>query len=187
MEENKSINACYEEIKRREIKELRNAIRNAGCKVEFCDYNAPIIICNFNKYDPRTANVRITCVELRDEVDEDVLYIFGQEQGTCGCSTCFEEEKEINISDIVFGQIEIITSEIPDKMALLHETIAQLSADIYNKVYNHCESYTDTCNEIIRLAKKFEEELGWQGGSDPRDYILELEKFEQEYLSTIED
>lgn len=41
---------------------------------------------------------------------------------------------------------------------------------------------TATASEIVRLAKRFEEELNWQGEDDNRDYILELERFENKVL-----
>lgn len=72
-----------------------------------------------------------------------------------------------------------------DKEYLLQETIVLLSADIYQKLYGYHESFTDTAEKIISLAKKFEKELNWQE-FDERDYIEELEKFEENVLNEYE-
>lgn len=63
---------------------------------------------------------------------------------------------------------------------LIQETIVLLSADLFNGIYSpdNGMGYCETAAEIISLAERFEKELGWQGGDDARDYILELEKFE---------
>ena len=71
-----------------------------------------------------------------------------------------------------------------NKNYLLHETIAILSADIYRYVYDRCEVWTEACSEIIRLAEEFEKKLNWQE-NDERDFIMELDKFEKEYLGSI--
>lgn len=112
MNNGKSIRACYEEIKRREIRELEEAVRNAGGKVEFDTESAPVVMCNFDGWAPHPADVRITRVELYDEEDEDVLRIYGCEKGSSGCADWYEDEKEINFSDIAYGHIEFITDEI---------------------------------------------------------------------------
>lgn len=190
MSEQKSIYAAYEEIKRREVKELEDAVRKAGGEYVF-KKTRPVVMCNLNGFEPHPADVVITSVELRDEEDEDVLYIFGYEEDVSGCASWECNEVEVKISDIAYGHIEFITSAIVSpkpfgrREDLLHETIAQLSADIYKDVYEHCESYTDTCETIVSLAKRFEKELNWQD-NDERDYILELEKFERKYLDSIE-
>ena len=76
------------------------------------------------------------------------------------------------------------------KQLLLHETIAILSADIYQEIYDNDEehggNYQETALYVIELAKKFEKELNWQH-DDQRDYIEELEKFEDKVLQEIKD
>lgn len=67
----------------------------------------------------------------------------------------------------------------------LHETIALLSADMFESLYSPDDGmgYSETASEIISLAERFEKELDWQGPDvDQRDYILELEKFENKIL-----
>lgn len=186
MEQKKSILACYEEIKRREVKELENALRDAGREVKFSEGNAPMVMCNLNGFEPHPADVRITRVELRDEEDEDVLYIFGQEKGMSGCSTWFEGEMEINISDIAYGHIDFITSEIPkriisDETSRLCETVSELSNLLYKKLYDKYEDSFAVDQEIIRLALKFE------GQYDRHtDFLLEIDKFADECVKSID-
>lgn len=69
-----------------------------------------------------------------------------------------------------------------DREKLLQETIAMLSADIYEKLYERLNEWGTTVETIVTLAKVFEERLNWQV-NDERDYIFELEKFEKEVLS----
>ena len=71
-----------------------------------------------------------------------------------------------------------------NKNYLLQEAIVLLSADIYDRVYEKFGGYTETCKEIIRIAKEFEKKLNWREDDD-RDFIKELEKFEKEYLESI--
>lgn len=69
------------------------------------------------------------------------------------------------------------------KERLLQETIVLLAADIYQTIYDSdsCDGWGDACDDIIRYAKQFEDELDWQE-DDERDYIEELEKFEEKIL-----
>jgi len=66
----------------------------------------------------------------------------------------------------------------------LAETFILLAADIYQEVYNMSEiyDYTTAARLVQEAAIRFEAELNWQGGNEERDYIFELEKFEEEEL-----
>lgn len=183
----KTIYDAYQEIKQREISELKDALRNAGGEVEFQEDNAPVVMVNISGgHYSHSADVVITRVCLKD----DHLLIDGREKGMSGCAEWLEDEDPIEVDDIAYGHIDFITSEIVSKNKhkeeLLLETIVQLSADIYKQVYDHCECYTEASAEIIRLAREFEKELNWKE-DDERDYIIELEKFENEYLESIKD
>lgn len=70
---------------------------------------------------------------------------------------------------------------------LLQETICLLSADLYQKLYSpeNGRGYQETARTIIDYANEFEKRLNWQGDSDTRDYIFELEKFEEEILEKL--
>lgn len=126
MNSEKSIRAAYDEIKQRELTELENAVRNEGGGVAFSEYYAPVIMCNFNGYYPHPADVRITRVELLDEEDEEVLRIYGQEKGQSGCSDWYEDEREINITDIAYGQLSYITqSMMYEKTSPFQTTVEQ--------------------------------------------------------------
>ena len=72
---------------------------------------------------------------------------------------------------------------------LLKETIVLLAADLYQDIYNssQCDGWTDACEQVIELAKQFEKILKWNiFGDEDRDYIEELEKFEQEVRSRLQ-
>ena len=72
----------------------------------------------------------------------------------------------------------------PDKEGLWRETIAILAGDIYNSVYEKLGGTFETAQEIIDLAKKFEESRNWKVSDYESDYILELEKFEEKILES---
>ena len=70
----------------------------------------------------------------------------------------------------------------------LAETFIMLAADIYQKVYNMSEiyDYTTAARLVQEAAIRFEHELDWQGGeTEERDYIIELEKFEERELARL--
>ena len=173
----------YELIKSREVKELKDALNKAGGRVDFNDNNAPVVLVYFNGQFPHPTDVRITTIVLKN----DEIFIEGQEKDNFGSYD--EQVQAIDIKDIAYLHTHLITECIPepkkDNGYLLQETIALLSADIYNQVYAHCESYTEACSEIVRLAKQFEKELDWKD-DDERDYVFELEKFENKYLSSLD-
>jgi len=69
----------------------------------------------------------------------------------------------------------------------LAETFILLSADMYEKIYNmsDVEGYDVAVKLVHDAAIRFERELNWQGVSEERDYILELEKFEERELARL--
>lgn len=71
---------------------------------------------------------------------------------------------------------------------LLLETVAILSADIYEEIYikdgTHGGNYQTTAQRVIELAEQFVKELNWQT-DDEHDYIDELEKFENKILAEL--
>lgn len=74
-----------------------------------------------------------------------------------------------------------------DNAFKLAETFILLAADIYKQIYNMSGVYGyDTAVELVRSAAlRFETELDWQGASEERDYILEMEKFEEKELESL--
>ncbi|MBQ9655934.1 MAG: hypothetical protein IJV38_07925 [Prevotella sp.] len=110
MNNDKSIYACYEEIKQREISELKEKLKNFGGAAHFGpDYtgegatgNDMPFVCVHSDSGPY--DVRIHAVSL-DENDH--LTILG--------SVLVEEDypSEIKIDDIAYGNIEFITDSIP--------------------------------------------------------------------------
>ena len=108
MSKEKSIYECYEEIKQREINELRDALRKVGGEIEFEEDSAPIVMVNFDDYYPHSADVRIVRVRLK----KDEILIDGIEKDASGCAEWFDEEKSIDIKDIAYGHIDFITSDI---------------------------------------------------------------------------
>jgi hypothetical protein len=190
MNSEKSIRAAYDEIKQRELTELENAVRNEGGGVAFSEYYAPVIMCNFNGYYPHPADVRITRVELLDEEDEEVLRIYGQEKGQSGCSDWYEDEREINITDIAYGQLSYITQSIKPKKVFnisvetrnFSETVAEISYALYGKIYDKLEDSFATQAEIIHLAIQFEREHDWLY----EDFLDEMEKFTRQQLQKYE-
>ena len=73
-----------------------------------------------------------------------------------------------------------------NKDRLLKESIVLLSADLYQTIYDHehCGGWGDAIDTIISLAEKFENELNWKDYEE-RDYLKELEKFEQKVINDL--
>lgn len=74
-----------------------------------------------------------------------------------------------------------------DSAYKLAETFILLAADIYQTIYNMSEvGGYDVAVELVHgAALRFEHELDWQGGSEERDYILEMEQFEEKELERL--
>ena len=69
----------------------------------------------------------------------------------------------------------------------MSETFILLAADIYQKIYNMSEvgGYDVAVDLLHHAAIRFERELDWQGVSEKRDYLLEMEKFEERELARL--
>ena len=75
-----------------------------------------------------------------------------------------------------------------DSAYKLAETFILIAADIYQKIYNMSQvGGYDVAVELVHdAALRFEHELDWQGGeTEERDYILEMEKFEEKELERL--
>lgn len=94
----------YQEIKQREIAELKEAVMKAGGEVEFKEDEEPIVMVNFDDYAPHPADVIITRVRLKD----GKLLIDGFETYESR-----KYEKPIEVNDIAYGHLDFITQEIP--------------------------------------------------------------------------
>ena len=82
-----------------------------------------------------------------------------------------------------------VRSEVKQQQSAFNETCIMLAADLFKKLYDimgEC-NYQEMVGKIRELAKKFEQELDWQGDSDDRDYLEELEKFEERILAEYMD
>lgn len=71
-----------------------------------------------------------------------------------------------------------------DDFYLLGETMVMMGADLFQELYNMSDEldYNATAAEIRDAAIEFEEQLNWNRENDDRDYLVELEKFEQKKL-----
>lgn len=190
MNNEKSIFGCYEELKRREVRELENAVRAAGGEVEFGEDSYPMVMCNLDGHFSHPADVRITRVELVDEEDEDVLHIYGNEKGYSGCSEWFEDEREINFCEIAYGHISFITDaligerpkiNVDKSTGRLCETVAELSQMLYSSLYLKLGGSREVCEEILHLAVKFEESYNLEDDN----FLEKIDEFARDYFKTI--
>ena len=70
---------------------------------------------------------------------------------------------------------------------LMDETMILMADDIYKEVYSFDYMDYNSAAAIVRdLAYKFERELDWKGNdAEERDYIVELEKFEEREMAKL--
>ena len=171
MEEKKSIYAAYEEIKAREISELMDAVRSHGGRYEFQLGEHPTICVN---YDEGPVDETVSSVEIQSLSDNERLVIYDN------------IGQEIKKDDIAYGNIEFITSSIPkkrkieisDETSRLCETVAELSNYLYGPLYLKWQDSRSVDQEIIRIAKVFEETFD----VDTMDFIDEIDKFAKNYF-----
>ena len=171
MEKEKSIYACYEEIKQREISELKDAVTAHGGKYEF-GIDGPFINVN---YDDGPEDVTVGRVEIQHIGDTEIVVIYD----TTG--------EHIKNDDIAYGNIEFITKSIPKKKKkewsgdtlLLCEAVSELSNLLYGPLYLKLQDSFEVDQEIVRLAVAFEESF------DSDDFLGEIDKYAREYFKTI--
>ncbi len=180
----KATKVLYKEARESEMKELIEAIQYVGGEINFTDFNAdelPSILYYFQR-QKKAAYVDVLKVSYDTELHITVM--LPAEPAPFEC----------NMDDILMGQFSIITEAIDvcgvffnytSHQDLREESLIMLSADLYKTIYKRCGNYGDTCNELSRIASEFERDLNWQE-DDQRDYIEELEKFEKEYLSSLD-
>lgn len=108
MDKDKSIYACYEEIKQREINELKEKLKLFGGEAHFGpDYtgegetgkDCPFVLCNFD-YGP--VDMKIMAVRIED----DELQVLGYDNDA-------GQYINISLNDIAYGHIEFISDAIP--------------------------------------------------------------------------
>jgi len=173
MEEKKSIYACYEEIKQREISELKDAVKAHGGKYKF-GADGPVITVN---YDEGPEDVTVGCVEIQNLSDTEIVVIYDN------------VGEQIKNDDIAYGHIEFITDNIPkkrkyewsDETMRLCEAVSELSNLLYGALYLKLQDSFAVDREIIRLAIDFEESF------DSGDFLDEIDLYAQEYFKTIND
>lgn len=100
MNNDKSIYACYEEIKQREINELKEAVQKMGGSYSFSWNERPYVLCNF-KEGPVDVGVGSVAIERISDLDYVTIY------DTDGRQICF--------SDIEYGHVTSITESIPTR------------------------------------------------------------------------
>ena len=142
-----------------------NLVDNANEQIREYGYRIRILCDEDDGY----YSVEILTVDENDHITD--IYDFADNM--------FENELADCVDD-AWGNVKIrVRNQKRD--SLLHETIALLSADMFSDIYSPEDGlgYKETAAEIVSLAKRFEKELDWQGSDvETRDYILELEKFE---------
>ena len=184
MSNEKSISACYEEIKQREIEELKKKVRGRGGKYEFYeDEDAPEVLCRL-KYGGH-ANVMITSVSVDSR---GILSITGKIYFETGFGESYGLDNEIAVSDIAYGGLSVINEAIPkvkdivltDDMRRFSETVGELSHLMYDKLYEKYEDTFVVLQKIIDLSIEFERRF-----VPHHDFILEIDEYAKKCLAKI--
>ena len=159
MNNDKSIYACYEEIKQREISELKEKLEAFGGVAHFGpDYTGegqtgkdfPFILCNFD-FGPM--DMKVMAVSLR-----------GSDLTILGYDAEFDEYKEIKLSDIAYGQLSFITDAIPSRTFSQDSfCISRLSReDLEEKGFDTSDIDDKTMQQIAdKLGEDYCEQLFW--------------------------
>lgn len=172
-------------------KKNEKLIKRAG--LSFDEYGECELAMEF--YDGIAYEINGTGLIMRYPKMKDLTT--GKENAICEYTGIYDGE--INQHDVAlkYGVLELSDDESGklvhwslDSLHLRDETLILMSADIYQKIYNMSDDYMDY-NRVARivrvLADQFEKELDWQGDeNEDRDYILELEKFEEKALKDLE-
>ena len=124
-------------------------------------------------------------ISASKDMQRRIIEYTGIDDGTLSQFDVALEYGELELSDKESDKVIHTTSH---EQTLRDETLILLSADIYNKVYGMSDDYLDyhaTAMIVRELGDKFEKDLQWTENDD-RDYIFELEKFEEEELKKLE-
>ena len=172
-------------------KKNEKLIKRAG--LSFDEYGECELTMEF--YDGIAYEINGTGLILRYPKMKDLTT--GKENAICEYTGIYDGE--INQHDVAlkYGVLELSDNESDklvhwslDNLHLRDETLILMSADLYQKIYNISDDYMDynRAARIVRvLADQFEKELDWQGDeNEDRDYILELEKFEEKAFKELE-
>lgn len=172
-------------------KKNEKLIKRAG--LSFDEYGECELTMEF--YDGIAYEINGTGLIMRYPKMKDLTT--GKENAICEYTGIYDGE--INQHDVAlkYGVLELSDDESDklvhwslDNLHLRDETLILMSADLYQKIYNMSDDYMDY-NRVARivrvLADQFEKELDWQGSeNEDRDYILELEKFEEKAFKELE-
>lgn len=172
-------------------KKNEKLIKRAG--LSFDEYGECELTMEF--YDGIAYEINGTGLIMRYPKMKDLTT--GKENAICEYTGIYDGE--INQHDVAlkYGVLELSDDESDklvhwslDNLHLRDETLILMSADLYQKIYNVSDDYMDynRAARIVRvLADQFEKELDWQGDeNEDRDYILELEKFEEKAFKELE-
>lgn len=159
MNNDKSIYACYEEIKQREINELKEKLKLFGGEAHFGpDYTGegetgkdyPFVLCNFD-YDP--VDMKIMAVKIED----DELQVLGYDNDA-------GQYINISLNDIAYGHIEFISDAIPVRTFSKESfCISRLSReDLEEKGFDTSDVDDKTMEKLAsKLGDDYCEQLFW--------------------------
>lgn len=150
MNKDKSIYACYEEIKQREISELKEKVRLMNGQVIFSATEAPCVLVN---YDEGPSDVRVGSVEIQNLSETEIVCIYD----TFG--------EQIKISDIAYGHIEFISDAIPVRTFSQESfSISRLSReDLEEKGFDTSDVDDKTMQALAeKLGEDYCNQLFWE-------------------------
>ena len=161
MNEQKSIYACYEEIKQREIRELKERLKAFGGVAHFGpDYTGEGATGNSAPYvcvhsDEGPYDVRVNAISI-DDNDCLTIVAYDREAG---------EEIEVELDDISYGHIEFITDAIPLRTFSQESfSISKLSReDLQNIGFDTTDVDDKTMQRLAKkLGEDYCEQLFWE-------------------------
>jgi hypothetical protein len=151
MNNDRSIYACYEEIKQREISELKEKLKAYGGKINFGGINVPCVLVN-DDTGPHDAYIHSVSFD-----DTGNIVIQGIEEA---CTTM----SEIFVNDIAYGHIEFIADQIPGRTFTQESfCISRLSReDLENIGFDTSDVDDKTMQRLAeKLGDDYCEQLFW--------------------------
>lgn len=79
-------------------------------------------------------------------------------------------------------------SKIQQEQGMIEDAMVVIAGDMFQKIYDLDDLGWVYVTQLIKLwARKFVDELNWKGADDDRDWLIELEDFEEKEFEKLRE